>query len=118
MTTADRVVVALALTLIAWLYAAFWTQGKGAEVAVLINGVENRRLSLAQNQIFEVAGRIGASKLEIKDGQVRFVASPCTGKQCIHAGHLQRSGEFAACLPNGVSVYVVATATEFDAINF
>lgn len=118
MTTADRVVVGLALTLVAWLYAAFWTQGKGAEVAVLVNGVESRRLPLAQNQIFEVAGRIGTNKLEINGGQVRFVASPCTGKQCIHAGHLRRSGEFAACLPNGVSVYVVGMATEFDAINF
>jgi len=117
-TTADRVVVGLALTLIAWLYAAFWTQGKGAEVAVLVNGVESQRLSLAQNQLFEVAGRLGTSKLEIKDSQVRFVASPCTGKQCIHAGHLKRGGEFAACLPNGVSIYVVATRTEFDAINF
>lgn len=118
MTLADRVVIGLALGLLGVLYASLWSGARGAEVAILVNGVEHKRLPLAQDAVLDVAGRIGASRLEIKDGQVRFLASPCTGKQCVHAGRLRRSGEFAACLPNGVSVYVVGMATEFDAINF
>lgn len=118
MTKADGVVIALALVVLGYLYAAFWSNTKGAEAAILVDGVETQRWPLTQDRRIDITGRMGVSQLEIKDGKVRFLASPCSGKQCVHAGRLHRSGEFAACLPNGVSVYVVGSATEFDAINF
>jgi len=68
--------------------------------------------------VIEINGTRGLSTLEFNDGAVRFVASPCRTKRCIHAGWLRRSGDFAACLPNQVSVLVAGAERRFDAINF
>jgi hypothetical protein len=54
----------------------------------------------------------------VHDGRIRFVASPCTGKQCIHSGWLDNDGEFAACLPNLISITITGRNPRFDSINF
>ncbi len=119
MTRADWVVVTAAVALLGWLYAAFWhSSAPGDEVRILVGGKEVQRLSLHQDRHIEVDGAIGPTTLEIHDGQARFVSAPCTGKQCIHAGWLSHGGEFAACLPNRVSLYVVSAETRFDTVNF
>lgn len=119
MTWADKVVIAAGLALVVALYAAFWTGNEaGEEVRVLVDGHERERLSLSQDRHLDIDGVRGPSTVEIKDGRVRFIASPCQGKQCIHSGWLNHSGEFAACLPNRVSLYVVGGEARFDTINF
>jgi hypothetical protein len=50
--------------------------------------------------------------------RVRFLASPCRGKQCIRSGWLAHEGDFAACLPNGVAVEVLGPERGLDAINY
>jgi hypothetical protein len=61
---------------------------------------------------------MGPSRLLVQDGRVRFTASPCRGKQCIHSGWLAHEGDFAACLPNGVAVEVLGPERGLDAINY
>ena len=77
------------------------------------------RLRLSQSEVDRVAveGRLGASVIEVRAGQVRFNESPCVGRQCVHAGWLSRSGQVAACLPNGVVVEVTGGERLYDAIN-
>ena len=61
---------------------------------------------------------LGDSILEVEAGRIRFHASPCRGQQCIHSGWLSRAGDFAACLPNRVSVALVSAGTRYDAISY
>ncbi|HYE68792.1 MAG TPA: NusG domain II-containing protein, partial [Anaerovoracaceae bacterium] len=42
-----------------------------------------------------------------QDGSIAFVESDCPDKVCIHAGKLKMTGQFAACLPNGIVMKIV-----------
>ncbi|HHM05995.1 MAG TPA: NusG domain II-containing protein [Gammaproteobacteria bacterium] len=119
MTRTDSLIVVLAAALLPFLYLGFWGEG-GAGESVRIQDAAGRviELPLARDQRLKVAGRLGESIIEVRGGQVRFVASPCTGKQCIHSGWLHESGEVAACLPNGISAAVAGRDPRFDAVNF
>lgn len=96
-----------------------WGNGGPAEFArISAPGASDREVPLAQDASLEVRGRIGPSRLEIRDGRVRFVDSPCVGRICVHAGWLSRSGQVAACLPNGIVIEVAGGEREFDALTF
>lgn len=115
----DSLSLVFALLLLALLYGLFWRLGgHGAEVQVLVEGRPWARLSLFQNQDLFVPGKLGISHIQVHDGRVRFVDSPCTGRQCIQQGWIKDGGESAACLPNGVSVQIPAEDGRFDALNF
>lgn len=116
---ADTVVVALAALLVGAAWAALWRDDGPAEYAQLSTpGAPDQRLALATDQVHDVQGRIGTSRLEVRDGRVRFTDSPCVGRYCVHAGWLSRSGQVAACLPNGVVVEVTGGDREYDAVSF
>jgi len=119
MTTADKIILMLALALIAGLYAHFWVPAPLAESAqVSIAGKPDLWLALGADREVVIEGVLGPTELEIRDGRIRFRRAPCLGKLCIHSGWLASGGDFATCLPNGVAVQVVGKGTGFDAINF
>jgi hypothetical protein len=110
--------VFVAIVGIASLYAWLWRPSEpGALVEISVAGQAGKVFSLSRNQIVTVQGRAGESVLEIRDGRVRFSHSPCREKICIRSGWLSKGGDFAACLPNGVSAYIPG-ADAYDAINF
>jgi hypothetical protein len=115
----DRLVLGVALVLLVGLYATLWhTDGHGAEAVVMVDGKRWARLDLFQNQDLHVPGVRGRSHIRIRDGQVRFIDSPCPSKLCVHEGWLNRGGAQAVCLPNRVSVYIPGSDPRFDSINF
>ncbi len=118
MTRADYFAVLFAVLLLPYLYATQWTGDKAGTTASIMNGDETTQVSLTVNQTLLIKGAVGTSTLKIEDGRIRFAASPCLGKQCIHSGWLEHTGEFAACLPNRISVAVLGKAPRFDSINF
>lgn len=119
MSRADTLVVALAVLLLPLLYLQFWGNSSAGEVVqIRVAGGEDLVLPLDQDKRVEVAGALGTSLIEIKDRQVRFIDSPCQGKQCVLTGWLHQDGQLAACLPNGVTVQIVGRDKRFDAVNF
>lgn len=74
--------------------------------------------SIKQNTQINVAGELGHSVIEIRDRKVRFSNSPCSGKVCILSGWHQHSGDHIVCLPNRVSISLLAEQDRFDGINF
>ena len=107
------------ILLIGGLYFFYWhDDSHGAEVVVLVDGQRFARLNLFNDQDLEVPGHLGHSHIQVREGQVRFVDSACPNKQCVHTGWLKQSGEVAVCLPNKVSVQVLADDPRFDAVNF
>ena len=119
MTKSDIVFVGIAIMLLPWLYIAFWGDGNSGELARIQVGKQTPVLiSLQTAQRYTFAGPLGNSIIEVKDGRIRFISSPCKGKQCIHSGWLSKNGDFAACLPNLMSITVSGHHPRFDSINF
>lgn len=118
-TFADKLVLAVALLLLPVLYVHYWSdEGPAATVRIAASGQADVELPLSVDRRVTVHGPLGDSLIELKDGHVRFLSSPCRGQQCVHTGWLARAGELAACLPNGITVNVVGRGTRFDSINF
>ncbi len=119
MTRVDVLIVVLALALLPWLYVRYWHHGgQGEAVRILVDGKPLETLPLDVDRRVTVHGALGDSVLEIKDGAVRFISSPCTGKYCILSGWHHEGGDFAACLPNRVSIQIIGADARYDAINF
>jgi hypothetical protein len=122
MTFADRLLYLLTLLLLPFVYWQFWQADELALYAdIHVNGQYQQRIALNKDRTLHVHGERGDSIMEVHDGKVRFKDSACTSKRCVLSGWLQHSGEFAACLPNKVSVALLSKNSRqarFDSINF
>ena len=94
---------------------------KGSRVSVNANGV-HYEYSATSNGVYTVAGELGETTFEIKDGRVRIIDSPCPNKTCVAQGWHNP----LVCLPNKVMITVeseggagdgVEGGGEFDAIS-
>jgi hypothetical protein len=72
-------------------------------------------LDLRVSRTIEVEGPLGVTRIVVENGGVRVAESPCPHKLCIRKGLITRSGDLAACLPNGV-VVTVTGESEYDGI--
>lgn len=120
MTRADIAVVALGAGLIGLLYASLWQPPVDAtRFEIRVAGKPVGRYPLDIDRSLLVDGRLGLSRIKVENGRVRFAASPCRNKICVHAGWLQHSGDAAACLPNRVSIALSGDAgAGLDAVGF
>jgi hypothetical protein len=119
LTRADRLAVLIALAALPFVYHYAWSGSEAAPDEVEIStGEETIHVPLHPDREITVQGRLGPSHIELRDGGVRFVDSPCTGKLCVLSGWHRHTGEFAACLPNGVVVNVAGARSAYDAVNF
>ncbi|MDM8559183.1 NusG domain II-containing protein [Candidatus Parabeggiatoa sp. HSG14] len=119
LTMADRVILALALWFLIWLYLHYWVSGERQADYALILATNQlpKQINLQHPQKIAIDGRLGKSLIEVSKERIRFIASPCQSKQCIHAGWLKTHGDFVACLPNQVSIELHRIdATELDSI--
>lgn len=119
MRTGDLALVFLCAALVGAAWWLTWRADEGARVAVLrVPGEPTRQVALDGRRELAVAGSRGESRIAIRPGGARFLESACSGKQCIHAGWLERAGAFAACLPNGVSLTLVGDTDGYDGIGY
>jgi hypothetical protein len=61
---------------------------------------------LDRTEQVEIPGPLGVTVVELSGGGARVLSSPCTNKTCIASGTIRRRGQWAACLPNGVSLAI------------
>ena len=74
---------------------------RGSVVVVNAAG-KQYEYSAAQDGVYEVPGRLGITKFEIKAGRVRITDSPCPNKTCVNQGWHSP----VVCLPNDVIITV------------
>ena len=117
---ADIIIIIVILVLSgagAWIYSAI--PAKGGEVAEIYcysqlvrivdlaeHAEEEFALPQNENVVFYTNG----------NGRIRFERSDCPDKVCVNYGWLWRSGETAACLPNGFVLKIVSANAEQDVI--
>jgi hypothetical protein len=53
-----------------------------------------------------VSGPLGDTVVEIGGGGARITASPCVNQTCVSAGRVRSPGQWTACLPNRVMLYI------------
>ncbi|MDM8565849.1 NusG domain II-containing protein [Candidatus Halobeggiatoa sp. HSG11] len=115
-TIADRIIFSLVIILIIWLYVHYWG-GETLDYAMILTANHTSQVDLHKPQQITVQGSIGESKIEVADGQIRFIESPCKQQYCVHAGWLTKSKNFVTCLPNQISIEL-PYASEFDSISY
>ena len=119
MNRADWFVVLLAIALLPMLYVKLWfSEGPGHQAEIRLGKASVQLVLLDHPRQIELQGPLGKSVLEVRDHRIRFLASPCKSKICIHGGWLKEAGEIVACLPNRISVRIPGADPRFDAINF
>lgn len=101
----------LILALIIFAAAFSMKKSVSPEVAVVMVDAdgESYEFKLSENKIHNVQGPLGTTSIEVKDGKVRIIDSPCPGKTCINQGWTSP----IVCLPNKVVVRVIDYG-EFD----
>ncbi len=104
-TPADRIVsiglIALSLILAAGLRSP---ASSPREARVTVDGREAVTLSLASDRRVVVEGLRGPVTLEVREGAVRVVESPCPQRICVAMGERRRTGELIACVPNALVI--------------
>ncbi|MDR0316511.1 MAG: NusG domain II-containing protein [Treponema sp.] len=61
-----------------------------------------------------VQGPLGDTVIAIQGGAARVLSSPCANQTCVAAGAIHSHGQWTACLPNKVMVYIDGTAALGD----
>ncbi|MEN9847917.1 MAG: hypothetical protein RL368_657 [Pseudomonadota bacterium] len=118
LSPSDKLILICACVAVVWSYQHYWHwHEEVAEYALIfVDQQVPFKVSLREDRLVRVNGHLGESLLQVEAGKIRFIASPCQGKQCIHAGWLHEDGDFAACLPNHVSVELQGEHAHFDSI--
>jgi hypothetical protein len=100
--------VALVVSLLAVTSVGIFAYAGGGPASQVVIQTEDATYlyPLDQDRTVEVTGPIGATVIEILDGEVRVANSDCRDKICVAAGWLDSAGEWAACMPNRVFVRV------------
>ena len=114
----DYLIIALGLLLVVYLFKTLWHSEHAAKLQLRQGNQIVATLSLNQDRLIDVAGPLGVSKIEIKQGKVRFLSSPCANQYCVHQGWLHHAGQAAICLPNRVSLELLGTQKSYDSLNY
>ncbi len=99
----DWVVAAgLVLLVAVTAYARIVPGQRGSMAMVHAPGTADRTISLLEDRLIEVQGKLGISRIEVKSGRVRMVESACPNRLCLQMGWVERPGQSVICLPNQV----------------
>ena len=72
-----------------------------------------------EDQVLDVAGPLGSSRVVVRGGEVFMQSAPCANQICVKTGTASRPGQWIACLPNRVFVAVEGGGGEqFDARSY
>lgn len=115
----DWLVLILAGLLVVALIPLAWQQDRAARVRIYQDGKLFGEYDLDAPRIVEAHGPLGATVVEINNGQVRIARDPSPRQYCVKAGWLSAAGQTAICLPNRTSITLVGTQPlPYDSLNY
>lgn len=118
MRPGDYLTLALAATVCVASVLMLWRGGAPDKVVVRSGGQVFAEAALSREQLIEVPGPLGMTRVEVQPGRVRVAEDPGPRQYCVRQGWLTRSGATAICAPNQVSVSLVGGASDFDSLNY
>ncbi|MDR0486771.1 MAG: NusG domain II-containing protein [Treponema sp.] len=86
----------------------FWVYAGACERGMVRLKGENGEWVFPLNAVetMAVSGPLGDTLVEIQGGQARIVSSPCVNQSCVASGAVHAPGQWTACLPNRVMLYI------------
>ncbi len=116
LTRADKILaLVVGLSAIGLILYGRYTAEAGGTLIVELAGAAPATHDLSNYGILPVVGPLGASQIEIGPKGARVISAPCVHKICMRQGWMQRAGDVAACVPNGL-VLRIAGAAPIDAM--
>lgn len=101
------IVLALAGLIAVWIYRS---SANGKAAIIEHNSTEIQRINLDKitqsDIIFIDDGKNCQVEIEVEKGKIRVRSSSCPDKVCVNCGWLEKKGDTAVCLPNGVIVRI------------
>ncbi len=115
----DAAAAVICLSVI-FIFAAAVYSSDGDSLNVYIETIDGLLVYPIDDDILiNIDGPEGISRVEIVDGKVSFLSSPCRDKLCIISGVLSKSGQWTACLPNRIIIRIKgADDEEIDALSY
>ena len=86
-------------------------------VVIIQSDTEKFVYPLDENLETEINGKIGTSKIVIKDNCAYFEDSCCPNKTCVEK-KISKNGQWSACLPNGIILTIEEKNSDMDAVSF
>src|SRR5574344_35379 len=115
----DIVLLIFSCTAIAFSFIAAKKPSGSKPTLVITSPAGQFVYSLEADAEYDIDGKIGVSKIMVKDGKARFEDSPCPNKTCVQSAPISQNGEWSACLPNDVFIRVEnASDDSVDAVAF
>ena len=100
-------VLVLAGLIAVWIYRS---SGENTTAIIEHNSTQIERINLdkvTQSDIIFIDDGKGCQvEIEVEKGRIRVRSSSCPDKVCVNCGWLEKKGDTAVCLPNGVVVRI------------
>jgi hypothetical protein len=113
----DILVIGFALALTIVSAFAVYDSGNARESFFIEAPDRNWTYPINAETRVELEGAIGVSVAEIRGGTIRMISSPCANQTCVAAGSINKTGQWIACLPNQVFMYVEGKEETDDSID-
>ena len=114
----DWLTLLLGMLLAAFLAATLWQGGTADKAIIRSGGKIFSEAPLSRDQLIEVPGPLGISRVSIHNHQARIATDPSPRQYCVRQGWLKQAGEIAVCLPNQVSVELSGRKKNYDSLNY
>lgn len=92
--------------------------GQPAWAEIRVDGEVKARMDLSIDRRLSVAGAIGSTEIEVRNGRARVVSDPGPRQYCVRQGWLSRPGEVAVCAPNHVTLRILGRDMPYDSVSF
>lgn len=109
------IILAAIIILIATGMLAFrhFSATAASHAEITVNNTPVTLVGLNVDEIFYIES-IPNILFEVSNGQIAFIKSDCPDQICVDTGFLSRSGQMAACLPNGTVMRILGGAGDID----
>lgn len=112
LTPFDRKLLIVVMIGIAFSFLLPLSQGPGTRVVVSSGDKIVFVAPLDQPRQVTLEGPLGITELNIHDGRVKIISSPCPNKTCIRMGEARHAGDLIACVPNRLIIRIEGENTE------
>ena len=113
----DRLLVVLVGLMVIASFGLFTAVGQGQRVVIEQDGKTVFTGNLRENHKVAIPGPLGDTIVQVVEGGVRVLSSPCPAKICIRTGKIHRPGELLACVPNHLIVRVEGDEEKEESID-
>lgn len=114
----DIIIIAiiLAVAMVSWFayHLIFSDQSAKAEIYYYSELIDTIDLDDGEDRVFSIPQDPNVVFHLYEDGQICFEESDCPDKVCVNTGKLNRVGQYAACLPNGIVIKIVPESDRSD----